>query len=77
MIGISIAAKREWKAVLDRFQINLDSCTEYPFGEYFITEINEANKDKLEQVLINVLENALKYSELIALILQFPLKLPL
>lgn len=41
MIGISIAAKREWKAVLDRFQINLDSCTKYPFGEYFITEIND------------------------------------
>lgn len=43
MIGISIAAKREWKAVLDRFQIKLDSCTEYPFGEYFITEINDEN----------------------------------
>lgn len=43
MIGISIAAKREWKAILDRFQINLDSCTEYPFGEYFITEINDEN----------------------------------
>ena len=45
MIGISIAAKREWKAVLDKFQIDLDSCTEYPFGEYFIAEIN--NKDVL------------------------------
>lgn len=43
MIGISIAAKREWKAVLDRFQIDLDSCTEYPFGEYFITEMNNEN----------------------------------
>lgn len=43
MIGISIAAKREWKAVLDRFQIKLDSCTEYPFGEHFITEINDEN----------------------------------
>lgn len=40
MIGISIAAKREWKAVLDKFQINLDSCTEYLFGEYFIAEVN-------------------------------------
>ncbi len=40
MIGISIAAKREWKAVLDRLQINLDSCIKYPFGEYFITELN-------------------------------------
>ena len=43
MIGISIAAKREWKAVSDRFQVNLDSCTKYPFGEYFITEINDEN----------------------------------
>ncbi len=40
MIGISIAAKREWKAVLDRFQININSCIKYPFGEYFTTEIN-------------------------------------
>ncbi len=40
MIGISIAAKREWKAVLDRFHINIDSCNKYPFGEYFTTEIN-------------------------------------
>lgn len=40
MLGISIAAKREWKAVLDRFQINIDSCIKYPFGEYFTTEIN-------------------------------------
>lgn len=40
MIGISIAAKREWKAVLNRFQMNIDSCTKYPFGEYFTTEIN-------------------------------------
>ena len=43
MIGISIAAKREWKAVLDKFQINLDSCTKYPFGEYFTVEINTEN----------------------------------
>lgn len=40
MIGISIAAKREWKAVLDKYQIDLDSCTKYPVGEYFVTEIN-------------------------------------
>ena len=40
MIGISIAAKREWNAVLDKFQMNIDSCTKYPFGEYFTTEIN-------------------------------------
>lgn len=41
MIGISIAAKREWKAVLDRFQINADNCIKYPFGEYFTAEIND------------------------------------
>ena len=40
MIGISIAAKREWNAVLDKFLINIDSCNKYPFGEYFTTEIN-------------------------------------
>lgn len=45
MIGISIAAKREWKAVLDKFQIDLDSCTKYPFGEYFTAQIN--NEDVL------------------------------
>lgn len=43
MIGVSIAAKREWKAVLEKFQIDLDSCTKYPFGEYFTTEINNEN----------------------------------
>ncbi len=41
MTGISIAAKREWKSVLDRFQIDVKSCTKYPFGEYFVTEIND------------------------------------
>lgn len=40
MTGISIAAKREWNAVLDKFQVSIDSCTKYPFGEYFTTEIN-------------------------------------
>ena len=40
MIGISIAAKREWNAVLDKFQVSIDSCTKYTFGEYFTTEIN-------------------------------------
>lgn len=40
MIGISVAAKREWQAVLDRFQVNIDSCIKYPYGEYFFTEIN-------------------------------------
>ncbi|MBE6814715.1 MAG: 5'-methylthioadenosine/S-adenosylhomocysteine nucleosidase [Ruminococcaceae bacterium] len=43
MTGISIAAKREWNTVLDKFQINIDECTKYPFGEYFTTEINGEN----------------------------------
>ncbi len=40
MTGISIAAKREWKAVLDNLQIDTADCIKYPFGEYFTTEIN-------------------------------------
>lgn len=27
MTGISIAAKREWNAVLEKFKMNIDSCT--------------------------------------------------
>lgn len=33
MIGISIAAKKEWKAVLEKY--NIESCNKFPFGEYF------------------------------------------
>ncbi|MBQ2729814.1 MAG: 5'-methylthioadenosine/S-adenosylhomocysteine nucleosidase [Clostridia bacterium] len=40
MKGISVAAKREWNVILDRYQMNADGCTKYPFGEYFTTEIN-------------------------------------
>ena len=40
MKGISVAAKREWNVILDRYQMNTDGCTKYPFGEYFTTEIN-------------------------------------
>ena len=43
MTGISIASKREWKAILDRFQMNVGCCIKYPFGEYFTTEINSEN----------------------------------
>ena len=35
MIGISVAAKKEWEAVLDKFNINIESCETFPFGEYF------------------------------------------
>jgi adenosylhomocysteine nucleosidase/adenosylhomocysteine/aminodeoxyfutalosine nucleosidase len=39
MIGISVAAKKEWEAVLDKYNINIEDCKKYPFGEYFITNI--------------------------------------
>lgn len=44
MIGISIASKKEWESVLERFNINVDDCSKYPFGEYFKSHIdgNEA-----------------------------------
>ena len=35
MIGISVAAKKEWETVLDKFNISLDECTTFPFGEHF------------------------------------------
>ena len=43
MIGISVASKEEWKAVLDRFNINIDNCEKSPFGEYFKTNIYGEN----------------------------------
>jgi adenosylhomocysteine nucleosidase/adenosylhomocysteine/aminodeoxyfutalosine nucleosidase len=39
MIGISVAAKKEWEVVLDKYNINIEGCKKYPFGEYFITSI--------------------------------------
>ena len=39
MIGISIAAKKEWDAILNRFNINIGSLTKYPLGEYFKTNL--------------------------------------
>lgn len=35
MIGISIAAKKEWEAVLNKFNIDIEKCEQFPFGEYF------------------------------------------
>lgn len=43
MIGISVAAKKEWGAVLDKFNIDVESCETFPFGEYF--KINLYNED--------------------------------
>ena len=39
MIGISVAAKKEWEAVLDKFNINIENCETFPFGEYFKTNL--------------------------------------
>lgn len=35
MIGISIAAKKEWEATLNYFGKSHDECQKYPYGEYF------------------------------------------
>lgn len=35
MIGISVAAKKEWKVVLEKYNIDIESCNKFPFGEYF------------------------------------------
>lgn len=35
MIGISIAAQKEWEAVLNKYKINEENCEKFPFGEYF------------------------------------------
>ena len=40
MIGISIAAKLEWEAVLEKMNIDINNCKSFPFGEYFITNID-------------------------------------
>lgn len=39
MIGISVAAQKEWEAVLDKFEINIADCEMFPFGEYFKTNL--------------------------------------
>ena len=39
MIGISIAAQKEWEAVLEKFNISKDNCSKFPFGEYFIINL--------------------------------------
>lgn len=37
MIGISIAAKKEWESILEIF--NISNCNTFPFGEYFKTNL--------------------------------------
>ena len=41
MIGIAIANKDEWKAVLKKFKVNTDDCNIYPYGQYFEIELYE------------------------------------
>ncbi|MGN1323371.1 MAG: permease [Bacilli bacterium] len=43
MIGISVAAKKEWEAVLEKFNVNIESCEKFPFGEYFQTNLYGEN----------------------------------
>lgn len=35
MIGISVAAKKEWEVVLEKYNIDIENCNKFPFGEYF------------------------------------------
>ena len=39
MIGISIAAKKEWEAVLNKLDKKIEDCNQFPFGEYFTTSL--------------------------------------
>lgn len=41
MIGLPIAAKREWSAVLEYFNMTPEQCEKYPFGEYFTIKLNK------------------------------------
>ena len=43
MIGISIAASKEWKVILDKYNKTEKDLIDYPYGEYFTININ--NKD--------------------------------
>ncbi len=42
MIGISIATKWERDATLDYFKVR-DNIVDYPYREYFVTEINNVD----------------------------------
>lgn len=39
MIGVSIAAKKEWESVLEKLNKRIEDCVQFPFGEYFITSL--------------------------------------
>ena len=45
MIGISVANSNEWETTLKHFNKTHEDCSEYPYGEYFITSIK--NKEAI------------------------------
>ena len=45
MIGICVAAKKEWEAVLQLFNKNISECEKYPYGEYFETNLKGKNME--------------------------------
>lgn len=42
MIGVSIATKWEFEATLDYFEVNNEERCEYPYGEFFLKKVNDA-----------------------------------
>ncbi|WP_214775700.1 permease [Exiguobacterium sp. s37] len=42
MIGVSIATKWEYEATLDYFEVNNEERCEYPYGEFFLKKVNDA-----------------------------------
>lgn len=41
MVGVSVAAKKEWNAILQKFNIDINHCGIFPFGEYFKINLYE------------------------------------
>lgn len=42
MIGVSIATNWEYEATLDYFEVNNEERCEYPYGEFFLKKVNDA-----------------------------------
>lgn len=42
MIGVSIATKWEYEATLDYFEVNNEERCKYPYGEFFLKKVNDA-----------------------------------
>ena len=41
MIGIILAAKKEWEVVLEKYGIHIEDCNKFPFGEYFTMNLHD------------------------------------